>query len=167
MSDKMESEALIQMIALFLIWFFFNGRAAWDVFAVGVAVCLLIGILLKNAMDYSIMKELRFIMKLPHTFRYLALLVKEVATAAWAMVKVILNPWSRLEGQLYFFTPELEKDSVRTVLANSITLTPGTITVQLKNGRYCVHTVKTEFIEDIEHSTLVREAERLEGKFEK
>ncbi len=167
MSDIMESEARLQMIALFLIWLFFNSRVAWDVFAVGAAVCLLIGVLLKNAMDYSVMKELRFIMKLPHALRYLAVLVKEVVTAAWAMVKVILSPWSRLEGQLYFFTPELKKDSVRTVLANSITLTPGTITVQLKNGRYCVHTVKSEFIENMEHSTLTREAERLEGKFEK
>lgn len=155
------------MIALFLIWLFFNGRLAWDVFAVGAAVCLLIGILLKYAMDYSIMKEFRFIIKLPHVLRYLAVLVKEVALAAWAMVKVILNPWSRLEGQLYFFTPGLKKDSARTVLANSITLTPGTITVQLKNGRYCVHTVKSEFVEDMEHSTLALEAERLEGKFVK
>ena len=155
------------MIALFLIWLFFNSRLAWDVVAVGLAVCLLIGILLKNAMDYSIVKELKFICRLPHVVRYLLFLMKEVVVANWNMVKVILNPWSRLEGQLYFFTPELKTNHARVVLANSITLTPGTITVQLRNGRYCVHTIKDEFVDDMEHSAMTNEVGRLEEKFVK
>ena len=153
------------MIALFLIWLFFNSRLAWDVVAVGLAVCLLVGILLKNALDYSFKKELKFIAKLPHVLRYIAVLMKEIVVANVSMIKVILNPWARLEGQLYFLTPDMKTDHGRVVLGNSITLTPGTITVQLKNGRYCIHSIKNDFIEGIEESTLTREAQRLEAKF--
>jgi len=51
------------------------------------------------------------------------------------------------------------------LLANSITLTPGTITVQLKNGRYCVHTIKDEFVEGMIDSPLTVEVEKLEAKY--
>lgn len=154
------------MIALFLIWICFNARISWDVIAVGLAICLLTGILLKRAEDYSLKKEIRFILRMPALFRYLGILVKEMVMANIAMVKVILNPFVRLDGQLYFFTPKkLRSEYSRVLLANSITLTPGTITVQLKNGRYCVHTIKDEFVEDMENSTLTAEAERLEAKY--
>jgi multicomponent Na+:H+ antiporter subunit E len=153
------------MIALFLIWLFFNSRLAWDVVGVGIAICVLVGVLLKNALDYSFKKELKFIFRLPHLLRYIAVLIKEVIAANWAMVKVILNPWSRLEGQLYFFTPDMKSEYARVLLGNSITLTPGTITVQLKNGRYCIHTIKDEFVDGIEKSALTKEVQRLEEKF--
>jgi len=153
------------MIALFLIWVFFNSRLAWDVAAVGLAVCVLVGILLKYALNYSFIRELKFIIRIPHLIRYALVLVKEVLLANWAMVKLILNPWTRLEGQLHFFTPDIKHEAARVLLGNSITLTPGTITVQLKNGRYCIHTIKDGFIDGIEESTLTKEAQRLEAKF--
>ena len=156
------------MTALFLLWLFFNARITWDVIAVGLFVCLMVGVLLKAAIDYSPRKEIRFIMSLPHILRYLAILFKEMVIANWQMVKIIVNPFSRIEGQLVFFTSEKLKTGYgRSLLGNSITLTPGTITVQLKNGRYCVHGIRSEFVEDMEHSTLAEEAERLEAKFGK
>lgn len=155
------------MIALFLLWIVFNGRFGWDMIAVGVVICLLMAFLLKKALGYSPRKELLFLSRLPDVFRYLGVLVREVVLSNLAMAKLILSPDARLQGQLIFFTPELKTNYGRTVLANSITLTPGTITVQLKNGRYCVHTLRDEFVEDIEHSVFAREAERLEARFTK
>lgn len=154
------------MIALFLIWICFNARLSWDVIGIGLAICLLTGILLRNAEDYSPKKELRFILRLPVFIRYLGILMKEMVVANINMVKVILNPFVRLQGQLYFFTPgKLKGDFTRVLLANSITFTPGTITVQLKNGRYCVHTIQDEFVDDMENSTLTKEVEELEAKY--
>ena len=155
------------MIALFLLWIVFNGRFGWDVLAVGAAICLLMAVLLKKAMGYSPRKELLFLARLPDVTRYLGVLLREVVLSNFAMAKLILSPDARIQGQLKFFTPNLKTGYGRTALANSITLTPGTITVQLKNGRYCVHTLRDEFVEDIEHSAFTREAERLEARFTK
>ena len=154
------------MIALFFVWMCFNARVSWVVIAVGLVICLITGILLKHAEDYSPKKEIKFILRLPALIRYLGILMKEMVMANIAMVKVILNPFARLEGQLYFFTPKkLKSEYARVLLANSITLTPGTITVQLKNGRYCVHTIKDEFVEGMINSTLTVEVEKLEAKY--
>lgn len=156
------------MTALFLLWIFFNARLTWDVIMVGLFICLLVGILLRAAIDYSPRKELRFLMRLPAIARYLAVLFKEIVMANWQMVKIIVNPFSRIEGQLTFFTAkDLKTPYGRSLLGNSITITPGTITVQLKNGRYCVHGLRADFVDGIEDSTLAREAARLEAKFGK
>lgn len=153
------------MTALFLIWIFFNGRIAWDVIIVGIAICLLMGLLLKKAMDYSLKKEIRFILRLPHLLRFIAVLIKEIIISNIQVIKIILDPWSRLQSQLYFFTPDLKTDIGRVLLANIITLTPGTNTVQLKNGRLCIHVLNNDFADGLETSALNREVKRLEEKF--
>lgn len=155
------------MLALFVIWVIFNGRIGWDVIVVGLAVVALMGVLLKHAMGYSLKGEIMFIGRIPAVLRYIWVLLVEMVKANFAVMKLILSPYARLQGQMVFFTPELKTKNVRSVLANSITLTPGTITVQMRDGRYCIHTIRDEFVEDIEHSTLVNEAARLEAKFSK
>lgn len=155
------------MLALFLLWICFNGRIGWDVIAVGLVLCLLMGILLRHAVGYSPRKELITITRLPAIFRYIGVLLREIAKSNIAVIKLILSPYARLQSQLVFFTPDLKTTYGRVVLANSITITPGTITLQLRDGRYCVHTIRDEFVEDIEHSAFAIEAARLEAKFTK
>jgi multicomponent Na+:H+ antiporter subunit E len=72
-------------------------------------------------------------------FTYLPWLFKEIAKSGWDVTKIILNP--RLP-----VTPELlrVKASQRTSVgvatyANSITLTPGTISVEVADGTILVH----------------------------
>ncbi|MBQ8547563.1 MAG: Na+/H+ antiporter subunit E, partial [Lachnospiraceae bacterium] len=50
----------------------------------------------------------------------------------------------------------LKTDLARTVLANSITLTPGTITVELTEDEFKVHCLDKEMAEGIEDSVFVR-----------
>ena len=153
------------MLALFLLWICFNGRVTWDVAAVGLALCVFMGVLLKFALGYSPRKEFLVITRIPAMLRYIGILLVEVVKSNIAVMKLILSPYARLQSQLTFFTPDLETTYARVLLADSITLTPGTITVQLKNGRFCVHTIRDEFIADMEHSTFAMEAARLEAKF--
>jgi len=155
------------MLGLFLIWVIFNGRISWDVVVVGLGVCAFMGVFLRHAVGYSVRKEIFFLSRVPAIIRYLAILMGEMVKSNFAMIKLILSPYARLQGQMVFFTPKLKETAVRAALANSITLTPGTITVQMRDGRYCVHTVSDSFVEDIENSVLAKEAERLEAKFTK
>ena len=48
------------------------------------------------------------------------------------------------------------------LLANSITLTPGTITIEQREDEYTVHCLDSSFIEGIEKSTFVKLLERME-----
>lgn len=50
------------------------------------------------------------------------------------------------------------------VLANSITLTPGTITVDVQPNHYVVHALDAKYMEGIEQSDFVKILEEMEKK---
>jgi multicomponent Na+:H+ antiporter subunit E len=73
-------------------------------------------------------------------------LLKYLVWLLWNMVKanvqvawIILHPRLPVDPAFIVFSTTMESDLARVVLANSITLTPGTITVDLKDHQFLVH----------------------------
>ena len=58
----------------------------------------------------------------------------------------------------------LKTETARVILANSITLTPGTITVSLVDQELLVHCLDKSLAEGMEDSEFVRLLEKLEGE---
>lgn len=72
---------------------------------------------------------------------YFGWLLVEIAKANWNVAKLILAPDVKL-NQTFLHIPYGQKTSVaKTIFANSITLTPGTITVEVEDGTFLVHAV--------------------------
>ena len=67
-----------------------------------------------------------------------------------------------MEPALVRFKTDLKTKQARVVLANSITLTPGTITVTLEEDEYVVHCLDKELAEGMNHSKFVELLEKLE-----
>lgn len=57
------------------------------------------------------------------------------------MVKIILLPSMPIKPSICKFHFPLSSDFARFVLANAITLTPGTVTIDIENEHYLVHTL--------------------------
>lgn len=72
-------------------------------------------------------------------WRYFFWLLKEVAVANWQVVKVVLDPRLSIDPAMIRFQTRLDSSLGRTLLANSITLTPGTITVDIQGDDFIVH----------------------------
>ncbi len=66
-------------------------------------------------------------------------LLKEIAKANWAVTKVILSPAMGLRQHLFAVPVSSRTDVAQVTFANSITLTPGTITIETEPGRFLVH----------------------------
>ncbi|HZR84919.1 MAG TPA: Na+/H+ antiporter subunit E [Candidatus Binatia bacterium] len=69
-------------------------------------------------------------------FRYLAILTREVVLASISVAKLVFGPIDRLRSGFVAFEMDARSDIEITVLANSITLTPGTITVHVDPERH-------------------------------
>ena len=82
---------------------------------------------------------------------YCIWLLYQVVVANLHVVYVALHPRMEelLEPQMINFRTSLEGDLPRFLLANSITLTPGTITVRIKNGVYLVHALTRQSAEGV------------------
>jgi len=73
--------------------------------------------------------------------RYLMWLMAEIARANWAVIKLILSRDMPLRQHLFSVRSSQRSDLAQVIFANSITLTPGTITVETEGDHFLVHAV--------------------------
>jgi multicomponent Na+:H+ antiporter subunit E len=66
-------------------------------------------------------------------------LIKEIVKSAWDVSKIILNPALPISPTLVRFRPGQRTNIGLVIHAQSITLTPGTITIEAEPGEFLVH----------------------------
>ena len=70
---------------------------------------------------------------------YLLWLMVEIAKANWAVTKVVMAPIMPVRQHLFRVRHTQKTDLAQVVFANSISLTPGTITVETEPDHFLVH----------------------------
>ena len=94
--------------------------------------------------------------------KYAALLVKEIVKANLAVCRLVLSRREVVEPVLVKIHTNLKTETARVILANSITLTPGTITVSLTGQELLVHCLDGSLAEGLETSEFVRLLQEME-----
>ena len=94
--------------------------------------------------------------------RYVWLLLKEIVQANLSVCRMILTRREIVEPVLVKIPADLKSETARVILANSITLTPGTITVSLTQKELLVHCLDKSLAEGMEDSELVKLLKQLE-----
>jgi multicomponent Na+:H+ antiporter subunit E len=74
-----------------------------------------------------------------YLFRYLVWLVWNVIKANVEVARLILHPRLPIQPRLFTFRTTLDHPVAQVLVANSITLTPGTVTIDLTEQEYLVH----------------------------
>lgn len=74
---------------------------------------------------------------------YIPWLGWQMVLSAWQVAKVVIDP-SRLEAAVVRFRSPQPHTVARVMLANSITLTPGTLTLHLGGDTYLVHAISRD-----------------------
>ncbi len=82
-----------------------------------------------HGLDFSVFKYIR----------YWIWLVGQIIVANIQIAFVILNPKLPINPQIVVFKQKMNNPLAHLSLGNSITLTPGTVTVDIDNGDYIVH----------------------------
>ena len=88
--------------------------------------------------------------------------MKEIAVAAWDVTKRILHPRLPISPSLVEFAPAQKTNAGLLIHANSITLTPGTISVEVEPGRFLVHALTQEGALSLAGSEMNRRCAELE-----
>lgn len=87
---------------------------------------------------------------------FLPYLLYEVVKANLAVAYVILHPRLPIEPAFVRFDPEATEGFERAVLANAITLTPGTVTVDAGEGGFLIHSLTAATRADLAGGPLER-----------
>ncbi len=149
---------------IFAVWLILNGKVTAEICLFGVGISAALVFFMCRFMDYSLKKEILMFRLSPLLIRYFGVLVKEIVKANVSVLKIIVSPGLQPEPALVFFDTDLKTGVAKTMLANSITLTPGTITVSVEGSRFCVHCLDKELAEGMEESAFVELLKEMEEK---
>lgn len=154
----------LTFIILFVAWVLLSGK--FDLFhlSMGGISCLLVSLLSQDLLFTERQKGLgprlaeavRFV---PYCFW----LLYQIVLANFHVIGLAISPRLRereLDPYIFTFKTKLTSEFARFVLANSITLTPGTVTVRIQDDVFYVHAISRKAAGDFVEAETMSEMER-------
>jgi multicomponent Na+:H+ antiporter subunit E len=141
---------LVTFIILVGFWIFMSGLFDLWHFGLGIVACALVAymssdLLFAAAPSRAKLREVgRFV-------KYFPWLLYQICLANIYVVKLVLDPHMsrRIRPHVVKFRTRLKGDLSIVTFANSITLTPGTITVMIQGDCFYVHAIDREVAESL------------------
>jgi len=152
---------VILSLSLSAFWLLISGHNTTLILSLGVISIALV-LFVAHRMDVvdHESQPLHITPKLPG---YYAWLIKEIILANLLVVKHIWLGNKTISPTLKTIKASQKTDIGKVIYANSITLTPGTVTVNLEGDQFMVHALLRESIEDLEAGEMDRRVTRLEN----
>lgn len=154
-------------ICFFALWVVLNGKWTTEIGVFGLVFATAAYAFTWKYMGYSPKVDIALMARIPSAVRYGVNLVVEIIKANLVVVKMILNPSFVPEPQLVQFDVDLKKNRHLVALANSITLTPGTITVDLHDNHFLVHALDASLVDGLDDGGFVQQLMKMEEKYVK
>ena len=139
----------------FCLWVIFNGNLTLEIAIFGIIIAAALFAFTCKFADYSIAKEIRLFKNFFRIIQFVIVLIIEIVKANLSTAHLILTEKEEPQPQLVTFSADLKTSLGRSMLANAITLTPGTITVLLEDNNYIVHCLDKDFAYGIDDSKFV------------
>jgi len=148
-------------LALFALWMLLEGRWTLEIVLTGIVLSALIYLFCWKFLDYSPRREWAVIRRIPRAVAYLFWLIGQIFVAGFMTMSRI---WSgrEVKPHLVSFRTALRSDAAKVLLSQSITLTPGTLTVDQRDGRFLVHALDDAFTEGLQDSEMEKRIAKLE-----
>lgn len=147
-------------IVLMIIWLLINNSFQLEIILIGVVLSLIISLAYGRRSD--VLNEFKFTpTAFFYTGVYLIVFMVELIKSNLDVALRVLKPSLPINPGIVKTKTVLKSKMARMILTNSITLTPGTLTIDIEDDILYVHWIDVES-EDIEVAT-----EKIVKKFEK
>lgn len=149
-----------------ILWLFFillSGKLTLEILLFGAGIAALAFLFACIFMDWSLKREAHLLRRLPRLALYGLTLVWAIICANLTTLKRIFSRQGEDPAIVTFHTP-LKAEWQRVLLANSITLTPGTITLLLDGDTLTVHCLNRADADSQENSDMEKRIAELEAK---
>ena len=142
-------------------WWLWSGKTDFLIVVFGV-VSVLITVWLFSRMDNKSGENSEYRLGLRPVF-YLPWILWEIIKANVDVIKVICRPKMDISPRMIRVKASQKTDIGQVIYANSITLTPGTITLDVRDGEMLVHALTKDTAAGLETGDMDRRVTRLEG----
>ena len=107
--------------------------------------------------------ELRFF----RAIYYFFWLIYQIIVAGFHVLGIIMRPSMPIEPSIIKFRVDLPSSHAKMILGNSITLTPGTLTIDIEGDIFIVHSLDDASFESLENDEMPRQVLQLFEKEER
>lgn len=153
---------LSALLALFVFWLLLSGYFTAFLVSAGFASALVI-VMFARRMDVIDREGHPVHLSFRAFFGYWPWLFKEIIKSGWDVSRIILQPRLPISPTLVRFRPS-QKTAVGLVIhANSITLTPGTISIEVAPNEFLVHALTRQGAQGTVSGDMDRRVTRVEG----
>jgi multicomponent Na+:H+ antiporter subunit E len=156
---------IVEFITLFVFWLVLSDHYNLRYILLGLFCSGLVTFLTYDTLFYIKHKlpdkgitSKMILISLLRVLIYIPWLLWEIVKANVEVAFLILHPKLPVKPVLLSFKTDYRLNITRVTLANSITLTPGTITVDLQENNYIVHAITPESADAIESARLLNKA---------
>jgi len=140
---------------IFVFWFVLSGHTETLLITFGIAST---GLTIYLSRRMNIIDDESYPFKIGFSLvRYNLYLVKEILLANIDVIKRILSPSVTINPQVTELPASQRSDLSKVIYANSITLTPGTVTLELAGDKLKVHALSHEGIEDLKQGNKAKQ----------
>ena len=141
---------IVTFVILFVFWVFMSGQLDWWHLSWGFLSSGLVAVL-SNDFLFQDIKVKRMMKEGVLFVAYVPWLLYQIVRANIYIAYLVLHPKMShvINPHIVKFKTSLQKDFARVAFANSITLTPGTITVLIKDDYFFVHVIDKRVAESL------------------
>lgn len=154
-------------VIFLLLWILLNGQWNGEIICFGIVIAGAMYGFFCKFLDYSVEKDILLVKKLPFILLYILALFWEIIKANVSAIHLTLSYRNEIDPVIIQFQSGLKSKIAQVALANSITLTPGTITVVMEEDELTVHALDVSLVKGIDDSVFVHMLRRMEAIDEK
>jgi multicomponent Na+:H+ antiporter subunit E len=149
-------------VLLSVFWLLLSGYIQPLLLSFGAISVFLVVLVVKRMDDVD--QELKQLSFGSSIFRYIPWLIKEIFKSSIQVTKLIWGSPDKLNPTLSKISVKNVPKDKRVLYANSITLTPGTLSVDLEDGEVTVHALDASSVEELKEGGMERKITGLWGK---
>ena len=142
-------------LLLFALWIIFNGKLTLELVLLGIVISCAVTVFSYKVLGWNIRTAALIARNLPLIIFYILRLLFEIVKSAFAVQRMVYRA-DEPDPVIVEFHSGFNSNIQNVLLANSITLTPGTITLFQEGDHFVIHCLRREFAEGIEDSVFTR-----------
>ena len=154
---------LILLLLLFAFWLILSPAVSLQSVLIGIIVSILVVLYSQDVVFSEEEVTIYSLGKLKIFIVYMFTLLVEIIKANMDVAKVVLSPSLPISPSFIKVHVVFKNDFNKVIYANSVTLTPGTLSVDVRGDEYIIHALTDAAAAGMDNSILEQYVKRLEA----